>query len=71
MNTTDISKFSVVVTLILAAAFGAPSLAQTAASQANTNPGPAFSTLEAAQNLANAQKGLARCQGGAFPSLPQ
>jgi acetyl esterase/lipase len=67
MNTTDISKFSVVLTLILTAAFGAPSLAQTAASQANPNPGPAFSTLEAAQNLANAQKGPRTVPGRSIP----
>jgi acetyl esterase/lipase len=67
MNTTDISKFSVVLTLILTATFGAPSLAQTAASQPNPNSGPAFSTLEATQNAANAQKGPRTVPGRSIP----
>jgi acetyl esterase/lipase len=67
LNTTDISKFSVVLTLILTATFGAPSLAQTAASQPNPNPGSAFSTLEAAQNAANVQKGPRTVPGRSIP----
>jgi epsilon-lactone hydrolase len=51
----NLSRLPTILSLILMAALAEPSLAQTAASQAD--PAAAFTTLEAAQNAANAQKG--------------
>jgi epsilon-lactone hydrolase len=65
MNTKAICKFLVIPTLILTAALAVPSVAEQAASQ--TNPAPAFATLEAAQNAANAQKGPRTVPGRSIP----